>query len=111
MRGRELNVGKRIIVIGSGIIGASIAWHLAKRGAEVTVVEAGEAGGLATRNSWGWINASCGNPEDYFRDVLVRISQRGVSAKDLTPHRWKELFEPEVTARRNEVLSKLAGVE
>lgn len=60
-------MAKRIIVIGSGIIGASIAWHLAKAGAAVTVVEAGEAGGLATRSSWAWINASWGNPEPYFR--------------------------------------------
>ena len=40
---------KRIIVVGSEIIGASIAWNLAKRGAEVTVVDAGERGGVATR--------------------------------------------------------------
>ena len=60
-------MAKRIIVIGSGIIGAAIAWHLAKRGAEVTVIEAGAAGGLATRMSWAWINASWGNPEPYFR--------------------------------------------
>ena len=58
---------KRVIVIGSGIIGASAAWHLAKGGADVTVLEAGETGGLATRNSWAWINASWGNPEPYFR--------------------------------------------
>lgn len=58
---------KRVIVIGSGIIGASAAWHLAKGGADVTVLEAGEPGGLATRNSWAWINASWGNPEPYFR--------------------------------------------
>ena len=58
---------KRIIVVGAGIIGASIAWHLAKAGAEVTVLEAGDPGGLATRNSWAWINASWGNPETYFR--------------------------------------------
>lgn len=63
----SFTLGKRIIVIGSGIIGASIAWHLAGRGAEVTVVEAGDTGGLATRNSWAWINASWGNPETYFR--------------------------------------------
>ena len=60
-------MAKRIIVIGSGIIGASIAWHLAKAKAEVIVVEAGDAGGLATRQSWAWINASWGNPEPYFR--------------------------------------------
>jgi glycine/D-amino acid oxidase-like deaminating enzyme len=58
---------KRVIVIGSGIIGASTAYHLAKAGADVTVLEAGEPGGVATRNSWAWINASWGNPEPYFR--------------------------------------------
>jgi len=58
---------KRVIVIGSGIIGASIAYHLAKGGAHVTVIEAGETGGIATRASWAWINASWGNPEPYFR--------------------------------------------
>lgn len=60
-------MAKRVIVIGSGIIGASIAWHLARGGAEVTVIEAGETGGIATRASWAWINASWGNPEPYFR--------------------------------------------
>lgn len=57
----------KVVVIGAGIIGASIAWHLARLGARVTVVEAGEPGGIATRNSWAWINASWGNPEPYFR--------------------------------------------
>lgn len=56
-----------IIVIGAGIIGASLAYHLAKSGAHVTVIEAEEPGGIATRNSWAWINASWGNPEPYFR--------------------------------------------
>jgi len=60
-------LGKRVIVVGAGIIGASIAWHLAKGGAQVTVIDAGEPGGVATPNSWGWINASWGNPEPYFR--------------------------------------------
>ena len=58
---------KRVIIIGAGIIGASIAWHLAKAGASVMVVEAEKPGGIATRNSWAWINASWGNPEPYFR--------------------------------------------
>ncbi len=58
---------KRVIVIGSGIIGATAAYHLAKAGADVTVLEAGEAGGATTRNSWAWLNASWGNPEPYFR--------------------------------------------
>lgn len=55
------------IVVGAGIVGASIAWHLAKAGAAVTIVEAGQAGGIATARSFAWINASWGNPEPYFR--------------------------------------------
>jgi glycine/D-amino acid oxidase-like deaminating enzyme len=58
---------KRVIVIGAGIIGASIAWHLAKAGAKVSVLDGAEPGGLATRYSWAWINASWGNPQPYFR--------------------------------------------
>ncbi|KAA1182210.1 FAD-binding oxidoreductase [Rhizobium tropici] len=56
---------QKIIVIGAGIIGASIAWHLQRKGASVTVV-AEQTGGVATPNSFAWINASWGNPEFYF---------------------------------------------
>ena len=57
---------KHCIVIGSGILGASVAWHLARAGAAVTILEAEQAGGRATRDSWAWINASWGNPQPYF---------------------------------------------
>ncbi len=56
-----------VIVVGAGIVGASIAWHLAAAGAEVTVIDAAQPGGVATANSFAWINASWGNPEPYFR--------------------------------------------
>ena len=46
---------------------------------------------------------------DYFKDVLLRISERGVNVKSLTPHGWKEQFEAEVTARRHEILQRLVG--
>ena len=55
-----------VAVVGAGIIGASIAYHLAKDGARVTLIEAGEPGGIATRASWAWINASWGNSNSYF---------------------------------------------
>lgn len=55
-----------VAVIGAGIIGASIAWHMVKGGARVIVL-APERGGVATANSFAWINASRGNPEPYFR--------------------------------------------
>ncbi|TRC93840.1 FAD-binding oxidoreductase [Mesorhizobium sp. WSM4303] len=60
-------MAKQVVVIGAGIIGASIAWHLTKAGARVTIVSESGAGGVATPNSFAWINASWGNPEIYFR--------------------------------------------
>jgi glycine/D-amino acid oxidase-like deaminating enzyme len=57
---------QHVIVAGAGIIGASIAWHLTRDGADVTVI-AEDTGGVATPNSFAWINASWGNPEFYFR--------------------------------------------
>jgi glycine/D-amino acid oxidase-like deaminating enzyme len=62
-----MTTAKNVIVVGAGIIGASIAWHLTRAGAAVTIVEAGEPGGVATPASFAWINASWGNPQHYFR--------------------------------------------
>jgi glycine/D-amino acid oxidase-like deaminating enzyme len=57
----------QIVVAGAGIIGASIAYRLAKRGAEVTIVEASQAGAGATGKSFGWINATFSKtPQSYF---------------------------------------------
>ena len=56
-----------VVVVGAGIVGASIAWHLTAAGAAVTVIDAVEPGGIATAGSFAWINASWGNPEHYFR--------------------------------------------
>lgn len=50
---------KRIVVIGAGIVGASLAYHLASKGAQVTVVEAGCIASGVTGTSFAWINASC----------------------------------------------------
>ena len=66
---------KQIIVIGAGIIGASIAWHLTRAGAGVTIVEAGAPGGVATPASFAWINATWGNPEPYFRFRMRSIAE------------------------------------
>jgi glycine/D-amino acid oxidase-like deaminating enzyme len=55
-----------IIIVGGGIIGASIAWHLVAAGAKVRLITE-RTGGVATPTSFAWINASWGNPEPYYR--------------------------------------------
>jgi glycine/D-amino acid oxidase-like deaminating enzyme len=48
----------RVVVIGAGIIGTSIASSLAACGASVTVIEAGLPGEGTTSTSLAWVNAS-----------------------------------------------------
>lgn len=55
--------GKRVVVIGAGIVGASIAYHLAGKGAKVTVVDAAEIASGVTGRSFAWINTSHSGPD------------------------------------------------
>ncbi|MGH8877208.1 MAG: NAD(P)/FAD-dependent oxidoreductase [Stackebrandtia sp.] len=45
----------RIVVVGAGIVGACLAYHLAGRGRPVTLIDAGLPGSGATRASFAWI--------------------------------------------------------
>lgn len=45
----------RVVIVGAGIIGAASAYHLARNGHEVTVIDAGEAGQGASYGNAGWI--------------------------------------------------------
>jgi glycine/D-amino acid oxidase-like deaminating enzyme len=72
----DLPMAKKIIVVGAGIIGASVAYHLAARGASVIVLDAqATLHGVATSNSWAWINASWGNPDDYVKLRMEAMHQ------------------------------------
>lgn len=55
----------RVAVLGAGIVGVHVATELAQRGADVTLVEAGEPGRGTTAGSLAWINASASGLADY----------------------------------------------
>ena len=55
----------RVAVVGAGIVGGAIAFHLARRGAEVTLIDAGEPGSGATSHSFAWINSFGKEPRAY----------------------------------------------
>lgn len=70
----------RVVVAGAGIIGASVAWHLAKAGAEVTVIDREGPATHASRGSFAWINATWSKqPRAYHA-----LNQAGVAG-------WKRL--------------------
>ena len=62
----EMKQKPKIIVVGSGIIGASIAFSCVNLGADVVVLEQNKLGGAASSNSFGWINASFAESPAYF---------------------------------------------
>ena len=58
---------KKVVIIGAGIIGVSIAYQLAKSGAAVTILDKDQPALGATANSFAWINASRGKkPRHYY---------------------------------------------
>ena len=59
--GSSMNVA----VVGAGVVGGAIAFHLARRGAEVTLIDAGEPGMGATSHSFAWINSFGKEPRHY----------------------------------------------
>jgi len=52
-------------VIGAGIMGAAIAWQLARRGVQVTLLDKGSPGHGASSHSFAWINAGAKEPIGY----------------------------------------------
>src|SRR5450830_659279 len=54
---------QRIVIIGAGIVGASLAYHLASQGAHVIVLEAQAIASGVTGTSFAWINTTHGNAD------------------------------------------------
>src|SRR5215475_13341773 len=55
----------RIIVIGAGVMGASVAYRATLGGASVTVLEAGRIGGGTSTCSFAWTNSNDKEPRAY----------------------------------------------
>ena len=51
-------MSRDLVVVGAGIVGASVAYHAARAGAVVTLVDAGRPGAGVTADSFAWIGAS-----------------------------------------------------
>ena len=77
-----------VIVIGAGVVGASIGYHLAKSGAQVTLIDRDAPGSRTSKVSFAWINALGTRPEHYhhfsrlgvdgFSSLLEDLVERGV---------------------------------
>lgn len=57
----------RVAVIGAGVVGASVAYQLARRGVEVTVFDRHGPGVGTSSTTFGWINSHSKRPDAYHR--------------------------------------------
>lgn len=87
---RPAGTVNRVAVIGAGIVGASIAYNLSKRGCDVILIEKREPAAQASGNSFAWINASYFDmPESYFSLRTHSLNEYHRLAQDVDiPVRW-----------------------
>jgi glycine/D-amino acid oxidase-like deaminating enzyme len=51
-----------VVVVGAGIVGCATAYHLARRGVRVAVVERGDVAGEQSRKNWGFVRQQGRDP-------------------------------------------------
>jgi D-hydroxyproline dehydrogenase subunit beta len=56
---------RRCVVVGAGVLGASVAARLAQTGMHVTLLEAGQPGRGTSRWSFAWVNSNDKGPRPY----------------------------------------------
>ncbi|MCC3701877.1 FAD-binding oxidoreductase [Rouxiella badensis] len=81
----------KIIVIGAGMVGASLTWELTQAGHSVTLLEAGEAGKGTSANSFAWINSHGKPPEAYQRLNAAGMQAHSELAARLGKAPWLNL--------------------
>lgn len=95
-----------VLVVGAGVIGTSVAFHLAKAGAKVTLLDKRSPGSGTSRASFGAIVGLWNGPDDYFRLSQLSIEAYKLLEEELGPDaglgeggsvRWPETG-PEGTA-------------
>ena len=73
----------KVMVVGGGVMGASVAWHLIQAGAVVTLIDQGPGSTpSATSASFGWVGASAGTPSDDPDAFALRLH----ALEDISPH-------------------------
>lgn len=80
-------MGDRFIIVGGGIVGASLAFELSRAGQTVTVLEQHAPASGASSKSFAWLNANYPDTPEYFHLRLAALQHyRDLSTEfDLTP--------------------------
>ena len=79
-----------VVVVGAGIVGASIAYHLSLQGAKVTVIDKEGPASHASRGTFAWINATWAKqPREYHKLSQDSVAAwRNLACELKLPVRW-----------------------
>ena len=79
---------RRCVVIGAGVLGASVAARLASAGMQVTLLEADQPGRATSRWSFAWLNSNDKAPRPYHDLNHAGIRAWAELAPDLDGQAW-----------------------
>jgi glycine/D-amino acid oxidase-like deaminating enzyme len=105
-------VVQQVIVVGAGVYGAAVTDALMRRGAHVTVVDAGAPAGGTSGATFSWIN-SCGKKPRAYHDLNVAgmAAHRRLAAEGDWYHEGGNLEWAAGEAERAALRAKVAGVQ
>jgi glycine/D-amino acid oxidase-like deaminating enzyme len=78
----------KVIVVGGGVLGASTAYQLAKRGCEVELFESGIPGDEASAASLAWLNSNSKQLRRYHDLNVISMSEHLAVARELGADGW-----------------------
>jgi glycine/D-amino acid oxidase-like deaminating enzyme len=77
-----------IVVIGAGSVGANVAYRLAQRGAQVTVLDKGAPGAGTSGTSFAWTNGFGKTPRDYHELNVASMREHLAIVEELGGGTW-----------------------
>jgi glycine/D-amino acid oxidase-like deaminating enzyme len=79
----------RVAIIGTGALGACVGYYLAREGADVVLVDAGQPGARTTGASLAWVNASSkADNRAYFDLNFAGLREHQRLAAELADGAW-----------------------
>jgi glycine/D-amino acid oxidase-like deaminating enzyme len=77
-----------VLIVGAGIVGASLAHELTRRGASVTVIDAAESASGTSAASFAWVNANKKTPKEYEHLNLLGLRAHERALRSSTQGIW-----------------------